>query len=317
MPEGPDLLELLGLPPGGEVARAGPYVRVPSPRRAMSVRPRRVIALGLLAAALGVGAWQLSLQPSNERAWAPEQAVLPHVTIRGDTARVDRLRDFTHTSDTTAVERYDSRTYDLGQIRRVWYVLSPFNPDWRGPAHSFFSFEFADSQFVSVSVEARREADEAFSILGGALRQYELMVVVGSERDLIGLRAVTWDDPVYLYPGRATPEQARGLFVALLRRAESLERRPEFYNTLSNNCTTNLLDAINGVRETPISYGLPVLFPGYSDRLAYDEGLLNTDLPLDSARAVFRINDRAAAAALAPDFSQRIRRSPETRDLTR
>ncbi len=283
----------------------------------MSVRPRRAIALAVFASALGVGAWQLTLHPSNERTWAPEQAVLPHVTIVGDTVRVDRLRDFSHTSDTTAVRRYDSRTYDLRQIRRVWYVLSPFNPDWRGPAHSFFSFEFADSTFVSVSVEARREADEAFSVVGGAFRQYELMVVVGSERDLIGLRAVTWNDPVYLYPGRATPAQARALFVALLRRAQALERQPEFYNTLANNCTTNLLDAINSVRETPIAYGLPVLFPGYSDELAYDEGLLDTDLPLDRARAAFQINDRAAAAARAPDFSQRIRQSTETGGVMR
>ena len=283
----------------------------------MSVRPRRAIALAVLASALVVGAWQLTLRPSNARTWAPEQAILPHVTIRGDTVRVDELRDFTHTSDTTAIRRYDSRVYDLRQIRRVWYVLSPFNPDWRGPAHSFFSFEFADSTFVSVSVEARREADETFSVVRGALRQYELMVVVGSERDLIGLRAVTWADPVYLYPGRATPEQARGVFVALLRRAQALERRPEFYNTLTNNCTTNLLDAINAVRETPIAYGLPVLFPGYSDELAYDEGLLDTDLPLDSARAAFRINDRAAASALAPDFSLRIRQAPETGSVMR
>jgi len=133
------------------------------------------------------------------------------------------------------------------------------------------------------------------------------MVVVGTERDLVGLRAVTWDDPVYLYPGRATPAQARALFEALLVRAEALERRPEFYNTLTNNCTTNLLDAVNAVRAEPIRYGLPVLFPGYSDRLAYEEGLIDTDLPLDSARAAFQINGRAQAAALAPDFSRRIR----------
>lgn len=273
----------------------------------MTVRPRRALALALLVAALGVAAWQLSLRPSNARPWAPEQAVLPRVTVEGDTARVGRLRDFVHTSDTTAVRRYRSRVYDLRRVRRVWYVLSPFNPDWRGPAHSFFSFELTGGEFVSVSVEARREAGEAFSTWKGTLRQYELIVVVGTERDLVGLRAVTWDDPVYLYPGRATPAQARALFVALLRRAEELERRPEFYNTLTNNCTTNLLDAVNAVRERPIAYGLPVLFPGYSDRLAYDEGLIDTDLPLDSARAAFRINERAKAAARAPDFSRRIR----------
>lgn len=272
------------------------------------MRRRTRVALVLLAVLAAVVAWQATLRPSHARAWAPEQAVLPRVTIRGDTVRIERLRAFRHTSDTTAARRYETQTYDLRQLQRVWYVLSPFNPDWRGPAHSFLSFGFADGRYVAVSVEARREVGEAFSTWEGALRQFELMVVLGDERDLVGLRAAVWDDPVYLYPGRATPAQARAVFVALLRRAQALERRPEFYNTLTNNCTTNLLDAVNAAREAPIGYGLPVLLPGYSDRLAHERGLLDTALPLDSARAAFRI-DRRAAATDAPDFSRRIRRS--------
>jgi hypothetical protein len=50
-----------------------------------------------------------------------------------------------------------------------------------------------------------------------------------------------------------------------------------------------------------------VLFPGYSDRLAYDLGLIDSDLPFDQARARFQVNARALRWGDSPDFSLRIR----------
>lgn len=264
-----------------------------------------LLVLGALAF-LAVRAW--GPQPSHDRRWVPEQAVLPDVTLRGDSVVVRHVRAFRHTSDSTFVARYETQAYDLRTVHSVWYVLSPFNPDWRGPAHSFLSFGFADGRYLAASVEARREVGEAYSTWRGMLRQYELMVVLGDERDLIGLRAVTWNDPVYLYPGRATPAQARAVLEALLRRADGLEMRPEFYHTAANNCTTNLLDAVNAARDAPIGVGPRVLVPGYSDALAHDLGLLDTDLPLEDARRRFRINERSSAAIGAPNFSAAIRR---------
>lgn len=246
-------------------------------------------------------------RPSHARAWRPEQAVLPHVTFQDSLVHVGNVRDFTFRSGEDFTPGYRDRTYDLRKLERVWFVLSPFNPDWRGPAHSFVSFSFSDSQYVSVSVEARREMGEVYSPLGGALRRYELIYVIGEERDVIGLRAVTWNDPVYLYPVRATPEQARELFVRMMRRAQALERRPEFYNTFLNNCTTNILDPVDEIAPGRIPFGWEVVLPGYSDGLAHERGLLDTELPLEEARRRFRINERAQAAAGDPAFSARIR----------
>ena len=187
-------------------------------------------------------------------------------------------------------------------------MLAPFTRDWRGPAHSFLSFGFSDGQYISISVEARREAGQPYSLLKGALRQYELMYVIGEERDLIGLRAVAWDTPVYLYPMRATVEQVQGVFLGMLRRAQDLEHKPEFYNTFFNNCTTNILHAVNKIASPPIPYGLKIFLPGYSDALAHERGLIDTELSLNAARERFLINTRAKAAIGQADFSFRIRR---------
>ena len=278
-----------------------------------AARPRfrariRVVLLAggclLLLSALTV---PLITRPSHQRTWRPEQAVLPQVVFDGSLVHVRNVRDYTYRSAEDFTPGYRDRTYDLRRLERVWFVLAPFNRDWRGPAHSFLSFGFSDSQYVSISVEARREQHEAYSIWKGALRRFELIYVIGEERDLIGLRAVTWDDPVYLYPIRATPEQVRELFLRMLRRAQALEREPEFYNTFFNNCTTNILDPVNEIATRPIPFGVEILLPGYADRLAHERGLIDTELPLEEARARFQVNERAKAAIQDPEFSLRIR----------
>ncbi len=269
----------------------------------------RVAAFGAgICALIGVGAATLAgASPSHDRSWRLEQAVLPSITIAGDSVHIRGIRDFEHRSADAFTTRYRDASYAADQIETVWFVLSPFGRDWRGPAHIFLSFGFADGRYLSISVEARREAGEVYSILKGALRRFELMYVIAEERDLIGLRTVAWDDPVYLYPIRATADQARQLFLLLLQQAHDLESQPRFYNTFTDNCTTNILDAVNQVTANPIPVGWETLLPGYSDRVAHERGLIDTDLTLEEARRRFEVNDRARAAMGAPDFSSRIR----------
>ena len=93
----------------------------------------------------------------------------------------------------------------------------------------------------------------------------------------------------------------------MLQRANELAEDPEFYNTITNNCTTNILRHANSVATRKIPYGRDVLLPGYADELAEKLGLLDTSLPIDEARKRFRINDRARRAFSDPEFSLRIR----------
>ena len=148
---------------------------------------------------------------------------------------------------------------------------------------------------------------ETYSALRGLFREYELMYLVGDERDLVKLRANYRHDPVYLYPVRTTPERARRMFLQMLARANELRRDPEFYNTVTNNCTTNIVRHVNTIVPGRVPLSLATVLPGYSDQLAYRIGLIDTTLPLDAARERFRINERAARFADDPAFSDRIR----------
>ncbi|MGH7646451.1 MAG: DUF4105 domain-containing protein [Gemmatimonadales bacterium] len=273
--------------------------------RAAFFRRRLIGALALAALLALVLAW-LRQRPSNDRDWQPNEAVMPSVTFRGRLVDVRNVRFTSYRSAEDYTPAYDDRTFDLDRLVGVWFVVEPFSK-WGGAAHTFLSFEFAGAEFVAISVEARKERGETYHFLKGLLRRYELLYVVGDERDLVRLRSNYRRDDVFLYPIRAPRERVRALFVEMLERAERLRQYPEFYNTLTSNCTSNIVRHVNRLVPGRVPFSLRWMFPGYADRLAYDLGLLEAALPYDSIRPRFRINERALRYGNEPDFSVRIR----------
>ena len=237
---------------------------------------------------------------------------MAHADIRGDSVFVTRVRNFSYTAEEEFTPAYDDRAYDLNGLESVWFIVTPFSKRWRGPAHTFVSFGFADSQYVGISVEARREPGETYDALTGLFRQFELIYVIGDERDLIGSRAVYGGYDVYVYPIRASRARIRALFLEMLARANALAARPEFYNTLTNNCTSNVVDHVNHIVPRAVPHGIKTILPGYADEVAYSLGLIDNSISLGEARRRFRVNDQARRFVKAPDFSRRIRIHPAT-----
>jgi hypothetical protein len=245
-------------------------------------------------------------RPSNDRLWSADQAVLPYAEIDGNRVTIHNIRNCKYRSETDyTVEHYD-RTFDLSELETVDFIVVPF-AEAPQLAHTMLSFGFGGRDYLACSVEIRKEMGETYSPIKGMLRQYELMYVLGDERDLVLLRTNHRLSEVYLYRSRATPQQARDLFLDVLARVNKLYEQPEFYNALTNNCTTNIVQHVNRLAPGRVPYGLAVLLPGYSDRYAYDLGLLDTDASFEETRARAKINMAAWLYRDAPDFSVRIR----------
>jgi hypothetical protein len=276
----------------------------------MSLTRFAVVAVGALAIAGGV--WLASRRPAKERVWSADHAVLPIGHFDGEQVRVVNVRNFRYSADGSAEPAFEERTYDLARLESVWFVLVPFSARWRAPAHSFVSFGFSDSQFVGISVEARREASEQYGMVTGLFRQYELMYVVAEERDLLLRRVLKDSNDVYVYPVNASRAKARELFVAMIRRANLLPEHPEFYNTLTNSCTSNLVAHVNAIAPGRIPAGWRTMLPGYADEVALELGLIRGSTSIEDARRRFRVNDRALRYADDPAFSLLIRAADET-----
>jgi hypothetical protein len=248
-----------------------------------------------------------SLKPSNERDWVPEQAVLANAEIKGNQATVHNIRDCQWRSvDDFTVAHYD-KTFDLDKLTSVDFIVVPFN-ETPSLGHTMLSFGFEGGDYLAVSVEIRKERGEAFHAISGFFQQYEIIYVVASERDVIERRVACDLCDVYVHRSTATPQQARKLFLDVLGRVNKLAKSPEFYDTLTNNCTTNIRNHINHLKPDEVPYDYRVLLPGYSDRLAYDLGLIERHGSYEETRLRARVNYQAYLYRDDPAFSQKIRR---------
>ena len=128
---------------------------------------------------------------------------------------------------------------------------------------------------VVVSLETRRESDESFSPLLGILRQYEIIYVVGSEEDVVGVRTGHRGERVYLYPTKASPDQARLLFDLLAAKINDVYDTPTMYNTLTKNCTNELTRSVEAMSEVDFPLTWKSILPGYFDEVLYDLELID------------------------------------------
>lgn len=246
------------------------------------------------------------LRPSNDRQWTPDQERLPTAEFQGQMVRVRNVRNAEYRTVEDYTVRYEDRTYDLRKLTSVDFIVVPFS-DMPAIAHVMLSFGFEDKDYLVLSVEIRKQQGEKYDAVKGFFNQYELMYVMADERDVLWRQGTGFLCEVFLYRTRATPDQARTLLLDVLRRMNQLSQQPEFYNTLTNNCTTNIRDHINRLKSDRVPYNYRVLLPGYSDRLAYDLGLLDTQLSFEQARERARVNYQAYLYRDDPEFSQKIR----------
>ncbi|MEM7171778.1 MAG: DUF4105 domain-containing protein [Pseudomonadota bacterium] len=263
---------------------------------------------GLLPFALLTGVvavWWSQIQARNDRDWLADVAQLPSVEVEGSQILLRNVRNFDYSSETDFVPRWEDWSLELDQLQSLDLIAVY----WMGDtiAHTILSFGFGERQ-VAISIEIRKEKGEGFSTIAGFFRRYELYYVVGDERDLIGVRANHRDprEDVYLYRVQAPKVKIRELFLEYAKKINRLREVPEFYNTLTTNCTTNIAThawALGG--DLPVSW--KILASGYFPELVYQHGALDQSLPFEELKRRSLVNDRAQTAEREGDFSKHIR----------
>ena len=182
-----------------------------------------------------VAAW-LAIPPSNTRDWQPDVATLAFADIHGDRVIVHNVRNAEYRTETDYTVRLEDRALDLSQLRS----LDVFLVHWgsRLIAHTIMSWGFEGDRYLAISIETRKEKGEQYSALRGFFRQYELVFVVADERDVVRLRTNVRGEDVHVYRLDVPPEDARRLLLRYLQEINQLREHPEWYNALTDNCTT-------------------------------------------------------------------------------
>jgi hypothetical protein len=252
-------------------------------RRVARVAIVAAIALSVLLAIELVGHKAKGVGP-----WRIEQSKAPRVAIHRSEVSIHDARRFTWRSEADFDPAWFDATYDLARLDRLAFYLVPLNESG-SIAHVFVSFGFGPDEWLAVSVEARRKPGEDYKLLGAFRRRYEIIYVIGDERDIVGKRAWGEKAAVYCYPVKISREALVRFFLATMDRAEEVARSPELYGVFSNTCATNV--ALNAQRAgSSVRINLDILLSGTMDRLAYTMGVLDTELPFDEAKRAARID---------------------------
>jgi len=271
-------------------------------------RQRRMSAL-FIVLFLGVVAWWISISPSHDREWRPEVAVMPRAFIDGDRVRITGVRNFDYRSRNDFDVHYEERIVQLSHLTGLDFFVSYWSEGF--VAHTFVSFIFDNAPPLSISIETRPEVGEGFDPVASLFKQFELIYVVGDERDLVRVRTDYRGENVYLYRLNSSPDSVRRLLMIYLARINELADKPEWYHLLTNSCTINIIRYANAAGRAG-RFNIRHLLNGLIDSYLYHSGRVDTTLPFDELRRRSLINAAAQAADDAADFSDRIRASLPT-----
>jgi hypothetical protein len=229
---------------------------------------------------------------------------MPRAVIAADPERLTGVRNFDDRSRNDFTVRYEEREVLLSHLNGLDFYISYFT---EGPiGHTFLSFTFDNAPPLCISIETRPEVGEGFAPIASLFKQFELIYVVGSERDLVGVRTNYRREPVYLYHLNTSPDDARRLLLVYLARINELADNPEFYHLLTNSCTINIIRYANAAGRNG-RFDIRHLLNGLIDSYLYHSGRVNTTLPFEELRRRSLINKAAQIADGGPDFSERIR----------
>lgn len=216
-------------------------------------------------------------EPSLHRTWDEDVSVLAGVDISPDEiVTLTRIRDWQYSVNSITSKSYFDESFNPNDIVAMWMYEQQL--DAAGLiAHTFIVFEFDEkyerARYLGLSVETRREQGEAYSIIGGALRSFEITHIWATEKDLVTRRVQFLDYPLTRYRLEIPAEYRSRIFLKFAEETQGLASRPRWYNTASNNCTSSLIEHVNASEPGAIpfhySYALTGKVDEYLEELGY------------------------------------------------
>ncbi len=251
----------------------------------------------------------LRLRPSNERSWVNDNERLATAEFVDGVVTVRNVRDFEWRSGRDFDERWVDMKIKLDEVSKIWFVLEYFNPSRRQMAHTIMSFEMRDGTRLACSIEVRREKGERYHPIKGLFRQYELIYVWATERDVIGVRTRCRKKSVtHLFEAVVLgPGNERRMLESYLTRTNKLNQSPEWYNTITNTCTTNIVRHVNEVYPGRVPRAVAVLLPGLSPNLLQRNNLVKIEGTIEETLRNSIIDEKAKSWDGVVDFGDWIR----------
>lgn len=239
------------------------------------LKPRKIfIPLGLLMMT-GVTVFFIMREPVNDRIWTRQSAKLATVKWNQADGRrftIQDIRDFRYRTRDEFETSYLTKEYSLDDIVSLDFIYVAWS-SVKVIGHTMLSFGFKDGTYLVFSPEVRRDIGNADTspIIPGLFKHFNIAIQVGTERDLIELRTNHRKEDVYLYKTTLSKEQREAIFIDLLMQTNDYAENPRFYNSVTTNCTTELIPSLRKGVDIPV-FDYSYFLNGYISEAAFKSG---------------------------------------------
>ena len=246
--------------------------------------------------------------PSTEADWNTDCEFQSKAIIEENHITFTKIRDFTWRTTRDRDEKWDDNVkFDLREIKDVWFIVDHFHKI-HGLAHTFLSIEFNDGRCISISFEARRVKGKRYHPWKGLWRSYELYLLIGYERDLLGLRTNARGNKDFLFRAVTPPGKDRQLLVAIAQKMNQLSETAEWYHSFFTTCNTSIVKVVNKITPGRIPFVWRNFLPGYTPKAAFKLGLIEDWGGLEKTLQIARVDELAKDWDGNSDYSTFIRK---------
>ena len=246
--------------------------------------------------------------PSTDSDWNTDCEFQSKAIIEGREITFTKIRDFTWRTTRDRDEKWDENVkFNVDEIKDVWFIVDHFHKI-HGLAHTFLSVEFNDGRCISFSFEARRVKGERYHPWKGLWRSYELYLLIGYERDLLGLRTNARGNKDYLFRAVTPPDKDRQLIMAIAQKMNQLSENAEWYHSLLTTCNTSIVKVVNKITPGRIPFVWRNFLPGYTPKAAFKLGLIEDWGGLEKTLEIARVDELAKEWDGKSDYSAFIRK---------
>lgn len=163
--------------------------------------------------------------------------------------------------ETKALHSWEDATIDVEKVVKAYYLVKPFAPKFIA-AHTLLAFSFEDGGVISktgqessnivLTIEAFKKIGQTYGLVKTMKKEFDIVWILTTLQNYADLNVnynSSSDCEIIVYPINFTREQTKALLLETIKQA-CVNRQGEYYHTIRNNCTNNLVILMNHVLPT-------------------------------------------------------------------
>lgn len=198
-------------------------------------------------------------------------------------------------ADGESAFNWETVTIRPSMVEAAYFIKKPFPPE-KLAGHSLLLFTFKNGGLVDsrggsarglvLTIEAYQRLGQKYSIKKGLKTTFNIVWMLTSWEDYSSFTCDINKDRLIIYPLRFDHSRLVSLVKESIREA-AVNRSGEYYHTVTNNCTNNLVVLFNRVLDKKIRmwwisgvlYNLRATMPAWVPNFLIKKGILEKPLP--------------------------------------